>query len=171
MGDRHSSQQSPLNNGASLSNHLPLSHRFDRDEGEQATPELQQAEVSLTTKLAPAQLRAVASWMREIASTYDHQAPAEVGHSFRAQASRLDHLARNLTTEVDAVIGTVMSAQVAYLMTATGQYLRQTLSQPGEAEAPTEPCSEAEFRQAYKNPEFTVLLGAERLRQRFGTED
>ena len=170
MGDRNSSQQSPLNNGASLSDHLPLSHHFDRDEEYETTSELQQTEASLTTKLAPAQLRAVASWMRAIAITYDHQAPAEVGNSFRAQASRLDQLARNLTTEADALIGTVMSAQVAYLMTATGQYLRQTLSQPGEAEAPTEPCSEAEFRQAYESPEFTVLLGAERLRHHFDTE-
>lgn len=167
MGDRDFPQQSPLNDGASLSDRLPFSQHVGSSEGDEATPELQQNEAALTEKLAPAQLRAVASWMRAIASTYDHQAPPQVGHSFRAQASRLDQLARQLAPEADTVIGTLMSAQRAYLMTAAKQYLRQDLSQPGETESPTQPCSESEFRQAYHNPEFTVLLGAERLAQRF----
>ena len=93
-----------------------------------------------------------------------------MSHSFRAQASRLDHLARQLKPETSTVVGTVMSDQVAYLLTATGQYLRQDLSHTDDAEPPMEPCSEAEFRQAYHNPQFTVLLGAERLAKLFNSE-
>ncbi len=165
MGDRTSAQQPHFQSGESLSDRL-LNSAANLD----LTPALQQAEAKLTAQLSPAQIRAMASWMRAIASTYDHQAPAEVGHSFRSQASRLDQFARQRTSEADTIIGTVMSGQIAYLMTSTEQFLRQELSQPGEAESPTEPCSEAEFCQAYHNPEFTVLLGAERLEQRFDAQ-
>lgn len=164
MGDRSFPSQRPNDWAHQLSDRLPLKTGIDGAEPSQM-------EAALTEKLAPAQLRAVASWMRAIANTYDHQAPPQVGHSFRAQASRLDQLARQLIPDTGTIVGTVMSAQVAYLMTATGQYLRQDLSQPGEAEAPTEPCGEAEFRQAYHHTDFTVLLGAERLAQRFGALD
>ena len=169
MGDREFSQPFSSRNGASLSDPLPLPRAMD-DACEVTTLARQQAEAALTEKLAPAQLRAVASWLRAIASTYAPPAPEVVGHSLRAQASRLDQLARQLTPEAGAVVGTVMSATVAYLMTATGQYLRQVLSQPGETDPPAEPCSEDEFNQAYHNPEFTVLLGAERLAQRFNAQ-
>lgn len=166
MGDRTFSS-SPLNPGEPLSDRLPLSPAS----ADGISPPPPPSEAALIEKLAPAQLRAVANWMRAIASTYVHKAPPEVSHSFRAQASRLDQLARQLTPATSTVVGTVMSDQVAYLLTATGQYLRQNLSQPGETEAPTESCSEAEFRQAYHNPQFTVLLGAERLATLFKTED
>lgn len=130
---------------------------------------LQPADAALLEKLEPGQLRAVATWMRAMATTYDHKAPASVGHSFRTQASRIDQLARQHQPAEDAVVGTLMSSSQAYWMTAAGEYWRQTLGQgPGTADAPAERCSAAVFSQAYLNPDFTVLLGAERLLQRFG---
>lgn len=161
MGDRDNADLSPgLNDPFPFT---PESH-----------PSLQPSDMALLDKLNPGQLRAVASWMRAIASTYDPQAPPEVGHSFRAQASRLDQLARQAQPDTDALVGTLMSSTTAYWMTATGQYWQQALGQDsgddlGKADAPATACSEAAFRQAYLNPDFTVLLGAERLAQCFGT--
>ncbi len=158
MGDR---SRAGLDKG--LSDSLPLAPKLELEQS------LQPPDIALLEKLHPGQLRAVASWMRSLASTYDHQAPPEVGHSFRAQASRLDQLARQTQPTEDAIVGTLMSSTEAYWMTAKGQYWHQVLGQaPGEADAPAAPCSEAVFRQAYLNPDFTLLLGAERLAQCFG---
>lgn len=171
MGDRDSptslswDSTEPPGDRLSLTDRLPFPS--EPDETHPSGDALQPLEAALTEKLAPAQLRAVASWMRAIAQTYEHQAPAQVDHSFRAQASRLEQLARQAQPDPGTVVGTIISAHMAYLMTATGQYLRQPMGLPGDPEAPAEPCDEAEFRQAYGDPNFTVLLGAEQLAQRF----
>jgi hypothetical protein len=125
-----------------------------------------EAEAALSAKLSPGQLRAVASWLRAIAPNHEHQPAIEVSHCFRAQASRLDHLARQSSRpDGDVVIGALLSRTLAYLLTANGDCQRQPL---GEGDAPPEPCDEAALREAYGCEEFTVVLGTAELAQRFG---
>jgi hypothetical protein len=181
MADRPNPAFAPISQGdplgaRSLSDRLPID----------ALDRLTEAEAALLAKLKPGQLRAVASWLRAIAPKDPHQSeplsedqaadPAGItaqaavatalGHSFRAQASRLDHLARQARPDGSAIIGTLMSSTWAYLLTAAGDCQRQPL---GEAvDAPPEPCEVAELQAAYGSDEFSVVLGAVELAQRFG---
>lgn len=175
MGDRNFVQPSEMRDFQPLSDRFPLEkpNLGSMEQGENSA--FQDAEAALIdqlspVQLSPAQLRAVARWMRSLSHSYEHQAPPEVGQCFRAQASRLEQLARKITPDAGAVVGSIMSPTLAYLLTATGQYLRQPLNQPGAMEAPLEPCEEEEFREAYANPDFSVILGAERLARCFSVD-
>jgi len=173
MGDRDFSSPPDSQPTRNLAEDLLYDHLSIHNSSSSASPTdlstaLQQSEAALIAKLAPAQLRTVASWMRAIANTYDHSAASQVSHSFRAQASRLDQLARQAVSSPSTIVATLMSATEAYLMTETGEYLRQPIGPPGEADCPAELCSPAEFRQAYDSSAFTVLLGAERLTRSYG---